>query len=168
MGVHRSYTEDDQAKVAITLLVNEGNIKRTARELLMPISTVRQWKTKWEVEGYPNTEQTLLPSDEDSYTKLERLHDRAIDLLAARVRAQDIQSRDLIQAIKIISDKLSMIKGLPSSRSETVHTFPDMKVLQDSLHSYIGEIVDSAHQRQEEIVDAEIVEDDQLSLTKGE
>ena len=164
---HRTYTEEDQARAAITLIVNDGNIKRTARELLMPVSTVRLWKEKWEREGYPDLEATP-PPPEDMLSKMERLHDRSMDLLEDRVRIKDISSRDLVGVVKILSEKISMIKGLPSQRTETVHTFPSVSELQNALKLYIGEIVDSAHTRQEEIIDAVAEEETPLPLTKGE
>lgn len=153
----RTYTAGDQARVAVALQVNEGNIKRTARETNTPVATVRDWKRKWEAEGYPDPVQEALPAArEDAVNQFESTRLMMVERLNEALERDDVKPPQLIVGIGVFTDKINVMRGLATSRTETVAiAAPDMKELAAALSSYIDNTVGDALRRHDEIEDAE-------------
>lgn len=149
MSQRRIYTEQDQAFIAVTLQVNEGNIRKTARETGVPISTVRDFRDKWESEGYPETTQELVPIARETFLeKAKEVRFLMIERLREKVERGDATTRDLIEGIKALTDKINVMEGLATNRTEVVqNTLPDAKELAKELASFVNETVDAAVDR---------------------
>lgn len=158
----RVYTEKDQARVAVILQGNEGNIKRTARETGVAISTVRGWKTKWEKEGYPELSEELLEETREDYLlDLKEIvalaTERLMDVL--RSPGTKIPAKDLAQIVQHTIDKIRVIEGHATTRHETVHALPSAEEYRERLRGFLAEIVEAADNRQAEVIDVGLVED---------
>lgn len=153
----RTYTPADQAAVAVALQANEGNIKRTARETSTPVATVRDWKRKWDAEGYPDPVEDALPAArENAIVEFEGTRGRMVDRLNEALERDDVKPQQLIVGIGVLTDKINVMRGLATSRTVTVAiAAPDTKELAQALSSYIDQTVDDALRRHDEIEEAE-------------
>lgn len=164
----RSYTEGDQARVAVVLQGNGGNIKRTARDTGVPIATVRDWKRKWESNGFPENLEELTTHVRSDFIE-EAIEVRWIMLEHLREKAErkELTGRDLLTGIGILTDKINVMSGMATSRTEHVElALPDPQELAKALASFIGQTVDAAVVREEEIEDAEFTSKPLLALVK--
>jgi len=152
----RTYTEHDQARVAVTLQANEGNVKRTARDLDMPHMTVRDWKAKWEREGYPAPVEELLPEvRSEQIATFEDARNLALTVVYEKLESRNVSARDAAWIVGVFTDKIRLIQGQATNRTETVQALPDAKELAKELAAYIAGTVDAAQLRNDEIDDAE-------------
>jgi len=122
MAGKSKYSDDDRRRVYLSLQVNEGNIKRTARDTDMPVATVRDWKVKWETEGAPpelTDAQALEKAVDNFVADAARVRDKALERLEQIIPESD-KPRDLATVIGILDDKITRAKGLPTSRTETL------------------------------------------------
>jgi transposase-like protein len=161
----RVYTEKDQARVAVILQGTEGNIKRTAREAGVAVSTVRGWRDKWEKEGYPEAIEEAMPEARSDYLlDLKEIVALATDRLKETLRAPGtkISAKDLAWVTGVFVDKIRIIEGMATTRHETVHALPAAAEMRDQLRGFLVEIVEAADIRQAEVIDAglgEVVEE---------
>lgn len=164
------YSDDDKAAVYVALMVNQNNIKRTARDTGIPASTVRDWRTTWEREGVP---PELLEVSEgiatDFTDEAEEVRDLALTKLKAAIQTGDLKSEKLITVIGVLEDKIRLAKGLATSRTETVQALPPPEELKELFSGYIRDSLDQAKQREEDIVEVgvqEIIPNRELQATK--
>lgn len=161
MGQRRVYNERDQARVAVLLQGNEGNIKRTVRESGVPISTVRDWKQKWEREGYPEKLLAVLPEVREDVTgRLREAVKLGVELVISELEAGKVRAKDAAWITGVYMDKIRLIEGQPTSRTETVHALPVASDdLRAQLRGFLVEIVEAADSRQADLIDAGLVEE---------
>ena len=168
----RYYDAEDQARIAVALKTNDGNMNKTARELGIPFSTVATWKKKWEMYGYPEEMDSLLPATrEDFITVATDVRWEMIEALREKVRRREMHGRDLVQGISVLTDKINILSGLATSRHEKIElTLPDPKVLAEALTAFVNKTVDDAMTRNEEIIEVEAEETSKptLALVEGE
>jgi len=157
MAGRRQYTEREQARVALLLQANTGNVKRTAREANVPAMTVRDWKQKWEVEGYPEPVEEVLPAVATELTTgLDQARSLAVDVVIEKLREGKVTAKDAAWIASVFTDKINLINGLATSRTETVQTQTiDSKELARELATYVANTVEAAKVRHEVIDDAE-------------
>lgn len=162
----RTYTPQEQARVALLLQSNGGNVKRTARDAHIPPMTVRDWKQKWEREGYPEQVEEALPAvAEDLTTQLDQARSLAVDVVIEKLREGKVSAKDAAWIASVFTEKINLINGAATSRSEQVQTVAlDATVLAKELATYVAETVEAAQGRHEEIEDAEWTEQAELAL----
>lgn len=170
MAGRRVYTPNEQARVALLLQANQGNVKRTAREAHIPPMTVRDWKLKWEAEGYPEPVEEALPTVADDVTGyMDQARSLAVDVVIEKLRDGKVSAKDAAWIASVFSDKINLIRGLATSRSETVQIAPvDTKQLAKELATYVAQTVEAAQVRHEEIDDAEWSEQAPVALPAAE
>lgn len=166
MAGRRTYTPQEQARVALLLKANDGNVKRTARETHMPPMTVRDWKQRWEAEGYPEPIEEVLPAVADDVTGyMDQARSLAVDVVIEKLREGKVSAKDAAWIASVFTEKINLIKGLATGRTETVQIAPvDAKELARELATYVANTVEAARDRHEEIVDAEWTEQAKLAL----
>lgn len=148
MSRRRVYTEKDQAFIAVTLQANGGNIRKSARETGVPISTIRDFRDKWEAEGYPEPLEGELPIVRRTFIEdAKEVRQMMIERLREKVERGDITARDLIAGIKELTDKINVLEGMATSRTEVVQTLPDTKQLAIELAAFVNRTVDDAVDR---------------------
>lgn len=156
----RVYTEHDRAHVFAVLTANEGNVKRTARETGFPVQTVRDWKTTWEKNGGP-PEQILEVLPEvagDFIDDATRIRNKALTLLEAKIDRGEVTAKDLLVAVGVLTDKVRLIQGQATSRTETVHALPSPEEFGQVLVGYLEQAVEMQELRAADIEDAEFEE----------
>jgi transposase-like protein len=119
----RVYTDRDRALVHTTLTANQGNVKRTSRETGIPIATVRDWKQKWEREGLPAVVEEALPAVVEEFTgNATRVRNKALDRLEQAIDANKVAPKDLLVAVGVLTDKVRLVEGKATSRTESVQS----------------------------------------------
>lgn len=152
----RVYTEKDKAKVAVLLQGNDGNIKRTARESGVAISTVRGWKQAWEREGLPEKIEEAVPEARaDILLELKEIVSLAMNRLKEELAkpGTKISAKDLAWVTGVFVDKIRVIEGQATTRHETVHELPPVEEYRDRMRGFLVEIVEAANIRQAEVID---------------
>lgn len=156
MAGKTTYSDDDLARLYVALTANEGNVKRTARDTGVPESTVRMYKRKWESEGPPPIEG-VEEAVEAFAVRAERVRDKALDAIEDKIPNGKIG--ELTTLVGVLDDKITRAKGLSTGRVEHVHSLPDAEVIREALGAVFQGALQAAAQREEEIIDAEIVEE---------
>lgn len=164
MAGRTTYTEADKARIYVVLTANDGNVKRTARELGFPESTVRNFKREFETN--PPSPQAVEARDiaAGDYTgDLEQIRQE----LATALRKQipEMKGKDLAVALGIVDDKLTRARGLATERTETVHRLPSAEELALAGQILAQGAIEAARQRQQEIMEANVRE--QPALPRG-
>lgn len=160
----RVYTDRDRALVYTTLTANEGNVKRTSRETGIPIATVRDWKQKWEKGGLPDTVEEALPAVAEEFTAdATRIRNKALIRLEQKIDADQVGAKDLLVAVGVLTDKVRLVEGKATSRTENVSsgTLPVDEV-RELFAGFVKGVVEAAATRadvisstEEEPIDAE-------------
>lgn len=151
----RLYDDEDRARTAVLLEANNNNAKKTAREMGIPLSTVRTWRRQWNATGYPaGMEDLATPIRSEFADAMKDVRWQMLDALQEQVHRRQLKGRDLIVGIGILSDKIQILTGLATSRAEkkvTQTSTPNPDEMAKVLASYIGNTVESAETRVGEI-----------------
>ncbi len=161
MAGRAKYTDADKARVYVALQANEGNVKRTAREIGLPENTVRRWRDDWARNGAPPTEEVAQALG-DFIGEAVLVRDFAITTLKKKI--PDAKPSELITIIGVLDDKITRARGLATNRTEHVHTLPAAEEIRELMAGFVRGALQAAELRQGEIVDAEIVEQPALGL----
>lgn len=154
MAGKSKYTDADRARCYVALQANGGNVKATARELELPVTTVRRWRGEFEAEGPPPLD-VVDEAVEDYLGELEQVRNKALKLLDQKL--PEASARDTATIFGILDDKVSRAKGI-SDRPVDEKVSLDPGTLRDVLSGVVTAAIEAAGRRQEEIIDAEIVE----------
>jgi len=151
------YTDEDKARVLALLEANKGNVKRTNRETGVAEQTIRDWKKQAEREELTAPVVAALPAArEDVAKQMEGIRDKMLENLEAKVLNDELSGKDLLVGIGILTEKLLLLRGEATSRTEaTVKTAVDPAEVAQLVQGYMGRALSAAQQRDEEIVDAE-------------
>lgn len=163
MAGRATYTETDKARIYAVLLANGGNIKRTARETTTPENTVRRWRDEWKKSGPPD-EKAVTAAVDSFVADAERVRGSALAIMEAKL--PEAKVGELNAVVGTLTDKINLIRGVATSRQEHVMALPSPDQIRDTLGPAIRDAIAMASVRQEEIIDAEIVEE-RKSLPTG-
>lgn len=153
------YTDEEKAKVLNILDINDGNVKRTARDTGVAEQTIRDWKKTWEAGGVPATVQAALPAAQGEFADdAERVRNLMLNNLEAAVLNNTLSGRDLIVGIGVLTDKLRLSRGEATSRSETVSTPPTADAIGEAVNKYLAATFAAGEERDVEIEDADWTE----------
>ena len=154
----RQYTEEDRARVFVSLSVHSGNVKRAARETDIPVSTVRMWKTDWERQGGPGDE--ILAAAEAQAEKFVEDSGRVRDKVLARIEelidTGEVAMKDLkslATAYGVLTDKINTAKGL--TRKSDSQAAIDPAAMRELAKGLVEGAISAAHKREQEILVAE-------------
>jgi transposase-like protein len=149
----RVYTDEEKAKVLVALEANEGIVKRTARETGVAEQTIRDWKKQAERGALTAGVQDALPAAASEFaTKTERVRDLMLDQLEAKVINDDLNGRDLITGIGVLTDKLRITRGEATSRTETVQESSTPQEIGESIYGFLSRAFAAGEQRDLDIV----------------
>lgn len=146
---------NDRARVYAELEANEGNIKRTARNTGVPISTVRDWKQEWANGGVDTATVEALPAVVIDFVQdATRVRDKLLIRLEQLADKGDLSAREIVPALGMLTDKIRAYKGLDAVR-EHHHTveIPVLDELEAKLGSALKELVAAGQKRQQVIDD---------------
>jgi len=154
MVTRRRYTDRDKAIVYAELAVNDGNIKRSARNTGYDISFVRRSKAEWERNGVPDSVmEEVAPLVSDFMLDAIRIRGKLL------IRLEEILDKgekatipQVSTAIGILSDKIRAYEAIKESTKVT-HTFelPSGEELKELFSGVLAGVVESARSRAAEI-----------------
>ena len=151
------YTDQQKAAAFALLEVNGGNLKRTARELGFPLSTIRRWRDDWEKDQNLPKIEDIAEATGDFVQDAERVRNLALQHLERQL--PNATAAQLVTVVGVLDDKLARAKGL-ANRVEHEHriALPSAEEIAETLLALNGAAKEAASRRQAEIVDAELVE----------
>ena len=119
MAARRVYTDADKASAKTVYEANGGNMKRTSRDVGIPIMTLKGWIRKWEKEGLPASVAEALPAAREEFVgNATRIRDKALARYEQKVDADEVNAKDLLVGIGVLTDKALLVQGKPTSRTE--------------------------------------------------
>lgn len=156
MAGRATYTDEHKASVYVALASNEGNIKRTARDTGVPISTIRRWRDEWEKH------ENLPPADAldfavgDFTDKAVTVRWKAIVELERQISIA--KPADLVKIVQILDDKITRATGLADRTVEHRVSLPSPESLMELVSGFVDATRQGAIERTADIIDAEVVE----------
>lgn len=165
MAGRGSYSEQDKARVFVALTVNDGNIKRTARETGLPESTVRNWKREFETNPPSQEAVEVEVTSGDTVGQIEQARNEA--LVALRKKIPSMNGSQLGVVFGILDDKLTRARGLATERTEHTVKLPSAEELALAGQMLAQGALEAAKQRQREIAEADVRQQSHLELGAG-
>lgn len=153
MAARKVYTEQERNAVYVALVANQWNLKRTARDMGVPVSTLRDWKAEWEVD--PPAVEEVAEAVGEFLGDAERVRHKALQQLESKL--SDATPSALVATVGMLTDKIAMARGLATARTETVHALPSAADMANQLGQALQRALESARERDGDIIDAEIV-----------
>lgn len=120
----RTYTDEEIATALVTLRANRGNAKKTATQLGISRTTLRQWAGLSPVKGKQVEPAKVTAKGEQLAQKLDAIADTLAERLAEAARtvpletAADLRNAAISQGITI--EKASFARGGPTQRTESL------------------------------------------------
>jgi transposase-like protein len=108
------YSDDEKASALTLLAVNNGNVKRTARTLGIPRSTLTAWAQARGI-GARVTELCHLKKGTLA-DKFEEVARAMLDGAMSPAKIEDAPLKDVMLAVGICIDKMVMLRGCRCSR----------------------------------------------------
>jgi transposase-like protein len=113
MAQKRQYTEDDKATALAALAANGGNIRRTARELNIPATTLRKWQAGTGVN------QACAHKGAQKKAELDSLFEQAAQVYLGRALDEGAVAKtpgkDAIIAAATATDKMRLLREQATS-----------------------------------------------------
>lgn len=152
----------------LALQVNEGNVARTHRDTGVPEQTVRDWKAQFEKDGPPDLD-VVAEIHHDFLETAERVRDKLIERYEQALDSGKINPDKMPIHIGILTDKVQLLKGMATSRSEGTVALPSaeqMKELAGGVFTAMLEAVSKQDERSTDIIegDYEVVENKPKAL----
>lgn len=160
------YTDKDKARAFALLETNEGNVKRTARDLSMPISTLRSWRDEWARDQNIPTAEDIVQATSDFLVDAERVRDLSLVVIEEKLVKREGTLAQVATVLGVLDDKIARARGLADRVTEHKITLPSRDELVAALSGLQNAAVEAAARRHEEIVDAEVVEQRALPSAK--
>lgn len=152
------FTDEDRARVFTTLAANEGNVKRTARDLGMAPSTVRKWRDQWQQDGPPEPE-LVEEALADFVADAERVRNKALGVIERKLdqTPETIKVSELNVTVGVLSDKIDRAKGLAQPRGDGAPGLVQADQVRELVVGAVQAMQQLAEAREAEIVEAELV-----------
>jgi transposase-like protein len=158
MAGRQQYTDQAKAAAFAALEVNDGNVKRTARELGLPISTLRRWRDEWDANKNLPAAEDLIVATGDFIEDAERVRNLALKKLEAKILNGEGTVAQVATVLGILDDKIARAKGLADRVTEHKITLPSRDEIVAALEGLQAGAIAAANERDEVIVEAELVE----------
>lgn len=167
MAGRATYTEEDKTRVFVVLAANDGNVKRTSRETGVPVGTIRSWRTQFE-SNPPDTSQLEIAVG-DFVGEATSLRKLGLEALRKKVELlvknpEGVKVAELTTLVGVLTDKIDRASGV-SQKVTHEHHLPPADEVRDLMRGFVDTMQELSRAREEEIVEAEIVE--QPALPRG-
>lgn len=149
------HDDDFKSWVYVTLQGNSGNVYKTAKETGVHEATLRTWVKKWQNEGVPEVILDKIPDIvEAEVDQWSSVRNKALQKLLSLIpQATERQLSALANIAGMAEDKVRMIQGLPTNRTETVQrNLPNA----EDVNKFIDGLVNAQKKRTEEIDSSEV------------
>ncbi len=163
MAGKSKYTQADMARVYVALRANGGNMQKTANEEGVPLTTIRDWRIKWDRgEGIPEGDIMDVAYD-DFIVNLEQARNKAIIMIDQGLDNLDPKKlslsdlKNLAVVVGVLDDKFTRAKGLDRDRNLHVHHhLPSADELRGLMGDFVQGQIDSS--QDENTIEAEYTE----------
>lgn len=141
----RHYSDNDKATALAALDANGGNLKRTARETNVPVSTLQRWTAGSKNAAIPDLRT-------QKRAELSTLFEDEIYAIfeALPAKRHEASYQQLATAAGIYTDKMRLLRGLPT---EIVQMLPDVMAAIETLgmkpSDVFNEIIQQAASKQQ-------------------
>jgi transposase-like protein len=156
MAGRQQYTDEAKAAAFTALEVNDGNKKRTARELGLPLSTLRRWSDEWEKGKNLPAAEDLVQATGDFIEDAERVRNLALKKMEAKLLNNEGTVAQIATVMGILDDKIARAKGLADRVTEHKITLPSRDEIVHALQGLQQGAIEAAQDRDEVIVEAEL------------
>ena len=113
-----SYSDDEKASALTLLAVNNGNVKRTARTLGIPRSTLTAWA---KARGtHARVTELCHLKKETLADKFEEVVQVMLDGAMSPAKIEGAPLKDLMVAVGVCVDKMVMLRGCRCSRMSAI------------------------------------------------
>jgi len=120
----------------------------------IPVSTVRNWKTEWEVQGPQEEVVEALPVAVGDFVEdATRVRDKILIRLEEASDKGRLTGREMITGLGVLTDKIRAYRGLDAVEHHHTVEIPAIDELQLKLGSAIQELVAAGQKRQQVIDD---------------
>jgi transposase-like protein len=154
----QQYTDQAKAAAFAQLEMNDGNVKRTARDLGLPISTLRRWRDDWEMaKNLPAAEDLILATG-DFLEDAERVRNLSLRVLEEKLLAGQGTVAQVATVLGVLDDKIARARGLADRVTEHKITLPSRDEIVAALDGLRQGAIAAAVERDEVIVEAELAE----------
>lgn len=114
----RSYSDDDRAACLAALSANGGNLKRTAKQCGVPVSTLKRWLENGGERkvASPGAGGAQAPAEKVKEA-LADVYERVVRDLLAGVTADKVAAADvlsLVRAARDATDKMQLLRDRPT------------------------------------------------------
>jgi transposase-like protein len=151
------YSDSDKARVYATLLANEGNVKRSARETGMHEATVRRWKK--EFEENPPAPEAIAEAVGDFLNDAKRVRNKAVLEIERQIDAHEMKGAALVTVVGVLDDKITRVEGVVSRHQVDVqHHLPSAEEARALMGSLITGAIEAGRERQAELVESGLQE----------
>lgn len=152
----RRFSDADKATGLTLLAANQGNIKRTARELDISPVTLRRWRDQ-DLRGVGGpTEQQKEVAVGDFVEAATRIRNKALVQLEQALDRGDVRPADLNKIMGTLDDKIRLAQGMPTSRVEQQSSLPSKAEMAELMGAAVAGAIEAARSRQN-VIQAEVV-----------
>jgi len=162
----QQYTEQAKAAAFAQLEMNDGNRKRTARDLGLPLSTLRRWADDWEKQKNLPAAEALIQATGDFLQDAERVRNLALQKMEAKLANGEGTVAQIATVMGILDDKIARAKGIADRVTEHKITLPSRDDIVAALQGLQQGAIEAAAARDEVIVEAELAEPKALEAAK--
>jgi transposase-like protein len=153
------YSDDDRARVNASLTITDGNVRKTARETGMPITTVRDWKKEWATAGVPAVVEAKTERAIEQFVA-EAMDVRALALARLKeVLPMETKAKDLAVIVGIMDDKVRLATNKPTSISLNQTGLPAPEEVRALFAGYALGALESSRRREQDIIEADVITD---------
>jgi hypothetical protein len=145
----------------------EGNVRRTAKNLGIPVPTVRRWRDEWRLNGVPEKVRAeIAPIVSDFLTDALRIRGKLLLKLEQLVDDGKVTPRDVTTALGVLSDKIRAYENVRETQKvEHTLNLPPADEIRELFAGMLEGMVDAARLRAAEI---EAIEEEPLTTTYRE
>lgn len=165
-----TYSAEDKARAYVVLQANEGNLKRTARDTGIPEPTIRRWRNEWASGGPPPLE-SVEQAATDYISDAEKVRDLSLRRIRERLESDNVKDQGTLPQLAtvygIVTDKIDRARGIADKRVEHRVALPSPDEIRGALTALVAGVQQGHAVREEEIEDAEIIEEPR-ALPPGE
>lgn len=111
----RQYSDSDKANALLCLKANGGNLSRTAREMSISLSTIRDWRDGLGV--VPDVAEIQKGMEIPLANRIDALIDQIVEAMPYKVDKASL--RDAGATVGVLIDKSRLLRDKPTSINET-------------------------------------------------
>lgn len=142
----------------MALQVNKGAVATTSRDTGVPEQTVREWKQKWLKEPPSFDDKVFETAQGDFIERTEYVRDLLLKQYTEAVERKEVKPDKMPLHMAILIDKVAMLKGIKNARAEPASSLPSPEHVRAMIQGAVQGALASAQEREQDIIDAEIVE----------